>query len=459
MKKKNTFTFLFLANGLVLITIGIIIHLAVSILYKVENKIDQCMQNPGLSIKIDGMKYGQYSDDLAGITYDYPIFDIKEIDEKISGEVDKYVNNYKLSNLNSSSYLKVNYCIYAYDQDIVSIAFVSEQEVGDKKDTSVRAHTYDITYKKEFEIEDVLNNDTDFMSKISEIVYNRLIKEYEIKESELVVTMPVVTSNQEFLIDESGISVIYNSYDLSRNYDGIASIDIKWSELEGMVAKNWYYFGTSLLSESTEKYIALTYDDGPNPDTTTKLISVLDKYDVKATFFVVGYSVDRYPEVVEELLQHGHLVGTHTQSHKNLATVDAGTRKLEINNGTDKLNQIANNLGNKYKTVSLIRPPYGSRNDGVLADCKAAGLSVILWNIDSKDWVYREANAVALSVINDAKNNGIILMHDIYDSTVDATDIIIPELQRQGYKFVTVTELLALNGQSMKPGEIYSKGN
>jgi peptidoglycan/xylan/chitin deacetylase (PgdA/CDA1 family) len=185
------------------------------------------------------------------------------------------------------------------------------------------------------------------------------------------------------------------------------------------------------------KLVALTFDDGPSAVTTPRLLDILGEQEVKATFFVLGSRVKRYPEVVKRAAAAGHQVGSHTMNHKNLAKLSADAGAAEINNAATALREV---LGT---APTLMRPPYGEVNETVK---RLAGTPLILWSVDPQDWKYRNTDTVYQNVVSKTRDGSIVLMHDIYATTVEAAERIVVELKRVGYTFVMVDELIGARG-------------
>ena len=199
--------------------------------------------------------------------------------------------------------------------------------------------------------------------------------------------------------------------------------------------------------ESAVKAVALTFDDGPNPSTTNRLLDILKKYNVKATFFMLGERVSSGRECIKRMYDEGMEIGSHTYSHKQLTKLSYDNIKSEI----DKTNKAISEVIGENPTV--IRPPYGSYNDNVKS---LSGMPVILWSVDTLDWKSKNADAIFKVVTETTKDGSVLLFHDIYSTSVDAVERIIPELKKRGYEMVTVSELAELKGKSMNPGGVYT---
>lgn len=202
-------------------------------------------------------------------------------------------------------------------------------------------------------------------------------------------------------------------------------------------------------STNETKYVALTFDDGPISKTTSRLLDALDKYDAKATFFLVGNMAYYYKDTVKRIYDSGHEIGNHSYTHRDLTTLSTDDVIKEITQTSDLIKSITG------ANPTLVRTPYGSRNKTTDAVLKAYGFPSIMWNVDPLDWKYRDVNHVYNAVKDNLKDGNVILMHDIHATTVDAAINIIKNYSNKGYKFVTVSELAAIKNTQLIPGQTY----
>lgn len=184
------------------------------------------------------------------------------------------------------------------------------------------------------------------------------------------------------------------------------------------------------MSESPK--IALTFDDGPG-EATGRLLDELKERNVKATFFVIGEYAEKYPELIQREVEEGHIVGNHTYSHVDIAKLSEEEAKEEI----EKTNQIVKEISGA--TIEYIRPPFG---DGKRELEEQMNLMTVMWSVDPLDWTTENEEEIVNKVVTDTSENDIILLHDCYESSVNAAIRIIDILQAEGYEFVTVEELL-----------------
>ena len=179
------------------------------------------------------------------------------------------------------------------------------------------------------------------------------------------------------------------------------------------------------------KCVALTFDDGPSTD-TPPLLDLLKSKDVRATFFVVGLQIQKYPQDLPRMINEGHEIGNHTFHHKKLKTLLAAEVASEISSTQDLIYSVTG-----YRP-HIMRPPMGEFTPG---DPAMAQYPVILWNADPWDWKHRDSVRIDQEVMPQIKPGSIILLHDIYPTSINAVPAIIDTLKQQGYTFVTVSEL------------------
>lgn len=188
-----------------------------------------------------------------------------------------------------------------------------------------------------------------------------------------------------------------------------------------------------------EKCIALTFDDGPDSRYTTAILDILKEKKVKATFFVVGLQVSKFPEVLKRIDEEGHSIGNHTYNHKDLSKL---SKEQILKEMTTADAEIEKAIG---YTPTLFRAPYGAVNDALMEIMKEYNRESILWNIDTRDWAGTSAADMQKMIKKQAKPNGIILMHSFggkkIQNTVDALPGIIDELEEMGYTLVTIEQL------------------
>jgi peptidoglycan/xylan/chitin deacetylase (PgdA/CDA1 family) len=184
----------------------------------------------------------------------------------------------------------------------------------------------------------------------------------------------------------------------------------------------------------------MTFDDGPHPKLTPKLLDLLKERGIKATFFVIGKNVAEFPDIAKRIVDEGHEIANHSWSHPQLTKLGPAAFAAEIAQTNDAIEKATG-----VRPV-VMRPPYGAINSTLTKRLNEEyGLSVIIWSVDPLDWKIRNAEHVSSHIIKNAAPGAIILAHDIHASTVDAMPVTLDALQSKGYKFATVSELIAMD--------------
>lgn len=193
------------------------------------------------------------------------------------------------------------------------------------------------------------------------------------------------------------------------------------------------------------KYIAFTFDDGPGIY-TDKLLDSLEKYHSQATFFVLGNRVSSFKNELKREHALGMEIGSHTYSHKNLKTISSSSVKSEISKTNSAVSKV---IGEK---PTVLRPPYGNYNKTV---SKTAGVPMIYWTVDTLDWKYKNTKRVCNTILKNAGDSEIVLLHDIHETSVNGFIKALPKLRKKGYELVTVSELYQIKGKQLKKGVMY----
>lgn len=208
--------------------------------------------------------------------------------------------------------------------------------------------------------------------------------------------------------------------------------------------------GRSSSSKRETGRIAIGFDDGPSKNNTARVLDVLKAYDSRASFFLIGKLISGNEHLVQRMIREGHQIGVHGWDHLYLNALTAEECRINLRKTADGIKKACG------ITPGIMRPPGGYANENVLKAAEDLNMSVIGWCVDSGDWEYgATAHKVADSVLNSVYGGDIILMHDIHANTVDALEILIPELIRRGLVPVTLDELAAESG-GLKLGRVYN---
>ena len=277
-----------------------------------------------------------------------------------------------------------------------------------------------------------------FLLEYTEIKNRTYYEIYRKIKGESKYTLIITTSDTKYFDETviSGKTYVYKVRAVLKQKEGQLN-----GKCSNKVQKKYVRF------DKNKKMVALTFDDGPGKYTKA-ILKCLDKYDAHATFFVLGSQVNDYKSAVKKADLIGCEIGSHTFDHVNLTALSKKGIKSQINKTDKRLKAI---IGHG---ATLMRPPYGYVNSTVKKTVKKP---IVTWNVDTRDWETRNVSSTYSNVIKNAKDGSIILMHDIHGSTKKAVLKIIPELKKQGYQIVTVSELAEYKNIQLKNGKVYNK--
>lgn len=250
------------------------------------------------------------------------------------------------------------------------------------------------------------------------------------------------TNFEHFNFTDKGLEFIFPPYQVAYYAAGEVRITIPYEELIDILKPEYIknvkpslmipITKRNLEDFANKKLIAFTFDDGPSYKATNKLLDNLDKYDARVTFFVMGNRINEYADTLKRASSMGNLIGSHTYSHKNLLKLDNFAIIDEIRKTNDNIKKITNQ-DNIY-----LRPPYGNINSNIK---KIANMHTILWDLDTEDWKYKDRTRISNYIVSHAHDGAIVLLHDLYESSVDGALDAMSVLKDEGYAFVTIEEM------------------
>lgn len=201
---------------------------------------------------------------------------------------------------------------------------------------------------------------------------------------------------------------------------------------------------TQSRGPTDRQIVAMTFDDGPHPQNTPRLLDILRARNIKATFYVIGRSVDNYPQIVRRIVAEGHEIGNHTYTHRNLTKLSDSEMLRELTRTRDSIVKAS---GVQPRTM---RPPYGAllqRQRAMIH--QDFGYPTVLWSVDPRDWQRPGPSVVTSRILTNSHNGAIILAHDLHSPSVDAMPATLDGLLRKGFKFVTVSQMIAMKEASV----------
>ena len=395
------------------------------------------------------------STDNYDLKIDYPDIENKKIkqkvDEYVKKQKDDFLNNVKeVENLEQPKYdfnLRVNINDY---KDITHVYMLTFAYTGGAHYTRDDTSLYYDNKTKEFVDLKYFFKDEESFKKLSSIAYYYVLKLEDKKFDELWVkrgTDPTIDNYRHFNFKDEGLEILFPPYQIASWADGEIKIIIPYEEINDLLKEE--YRNTSkeeevvsiipevrdLTKYQDKKLIAFTFDDGPSETNTNYLLDNLDKYDAKVTFFVLGSRVNSNKETIKRAYLEGNDIGSHTYNHRNLNLLSDVALIDEVKKTNEAIKGV---IG---KSPTLLRPPYGNLT---ARGKELANMNIVLWNIDPLDWKYKDKNRVANEIIEHAHDGAIVLVHDIYKSSVEGALLAMEELQKQGYAFVTINEMAQL---------------
>lgn len=200
-------------------------------------------------------------------------------------------------------------------------------------------------------------------------------------------------------------------------------------------------------ADGDAQYVALTFDDGPSGRFTRRLLDGLKERDARATFLLCGYRIEDYPREAARIAAEGHEIGIHGYSHDSMYTMTETQVTAEIKKTAALL----------PGSAVFLRPPGGKYNDATRTAAEKAGVAILSWSLDPKDWACDDAATITARVVEKVRDGDMILLHDMSDSSVTAALKIVDLLQARGFQFVTASELAEIKGITPTPGKIYCR--
>ena len=422
-----------------------------------------------------------------------PLTQIDSVDELIEDWVEDLEDDFykevkkenKNLNENFRAHLNIQTDVIELSENIVTLVLNSYMFTGKSEGLNeIKPFTIDLKKKEQKNLSDVLNLDTKDHDKFIGLVEAEVKKNKELKDSiDFKVLNKNISKDNDFswLLNKDGIKLIFDENTvipasselvevnvpitkLNPILDKQISLDLNVQEKIDEEIKKEEEKQRKLAEEKRikerkeslknldqdKKYVAITFDDGPSTDVTPKVLDHLDKYDAVATFYMLGNQAKANAKIAKQVADKGHEIANHSVTHADLSSVSRQRVHDEIFNATSSIEKATG-----IRPTSF-RPPYGAINQNVLDKAKEINQPIILWSVDSLDWKSRNKDAIYSKVMNQMHSGAIVLLHDIHPETADALPSILSALTKQGYEFVTVTDLLQLTGEE-KIGPYHSQ--
>ena len=409
------------------------------------------------------------------VSIHYPVFGIQTIDLQLLSIVEEIQKEHReqlgqerqAASNDVQSDLLVDYQSYLVGDRTASVVLTVQQRFAtwDGPQARSTALVFDLVEGDLLEMEDIFQGN--YLERLSEEVrsYFEASTSYSDgtdKDSFLAGTTPDAANFSNFALTTDAVQIYFEEGTLFSDRTGVPVAEIPYDRLTGVLRIRTdgplLSVGAAPAVELTapapmaidkdRPMIALTFDDGPHPIVTPRILDLLKQYQARATFFVLGNRVDSYADVLQREYTEGHEIGNHSYNHPSLSKLRPEEIAYQVQETDERIAHLI------PTSPVLLRPPYGSVNDTVKASIQKP---FVLWSIDTQDWKNRSRDAIVKEVLDHVQDGDIILMHDLYATTADACEIILPALAKQGYQFVTVSELLAEREIIPAAGHVYAR--
>lgn len=355
---------------------------------------------------------------------------------------------YHVSNKKVSTNIDIDYPVFKNNKDVIIKRYL--KDVNTKNITNIK---YEIGKSNDYTTVLFKFYNKDNLENVETLIFNKN-KRISLQElfdiDKLKSTIESYENNKEKLTD-ANINILFNDKSTTfyiRENEKLKNLEIVNNELTE-AAKISLNLDESYHKEHTiqkeAKLVAFTFDDGPSKY-TLDIADILEEYNASATFFEVGYNIKAHPEITKELSERGFEIANHTTDHSKLTKLTEVKYLSKINDNNALFKELTG------KDMPYLRPPYGSYNDKIKA---SAGVPIVTWSLDTRDWESRNKDKVIEMVMNNIKEGDIILFHDLYESTRDAVKELMPLLKEQGYQAVSVGELFKSKGITLEAGTSY----
>ena len=305
-----------------------------------------------------------------------------------------------------------------------------------------------------------IDEDTGEELSIEDLIKEGKLEDFKNKELELLnlkypefIVQGIIdgNGNKVYLVKENEMIIYYYDYTYLYDVEEEITLKINYNEIH-----DYLDFTHLLDSEYTnedgyqyskdKKVVAITFDDGPSSKYNAKFLDVLARNKAHATFFMVGTMMQTCQKCVLDTYQSGNEVASHTYNHLNMKTSSIEDVNASIKKTDDLFYQITNDH------IEYVRPPYGAYNKTTLEN---VDYPLILWNLDTEDWRYRDVDHTVNYVMENVSDGSIILMHELYETSLQALEILLPKLYAEGYQVVSVGELASLKDKVLEAHHAY----
>lgn len=366
-------------------------------------------------------------------------------DEKPRKDIGLIIENIKSDNAN----LELEYESNPASSFKSLVYKVNEEQLKDVTFKNYKNIIIDTKTGEEITFEDMLkdNSISDFEAKEDELL--------RLKYPEFLVNGIKENKDQAgykfYYVKDNEVIIFYYNYLILDEYKSDLSLKINYNEIKDCLKYKVFLDDTyenenGYTYDKDKKVIALSFDDGPSSAYNSLILEELAKNKAHATFFMVGNMMQSCQKCVVDTYKSGNEIGSHTYEHMNIKTNSLD----KVNESLTKVNSLYNELTGD--NIKYLRPPYGAYNK---ANLENATVPFILWDLDTEDWRYRNVDHIVDYILENAHDGGIILMHELYQTSYEALKVFLPKLYMMGYNVVSIGELADIQGRSYEAGKAY----
>ncbi len=337
--------------------------------------------------------------------------------------------------------LNISFEMYEFEENYYSFLLQTKRSIPGKKPThSYNTVVMDNNNGNLISIDKLLNYNEESLKTLSSQIQALILNEDKFSHINQTAIKEQTSAKwgnfERFIIHEDHINFYFNNL-VEKQLNEPLNISLNLSLINPLLDDQ---FQIQMADETVatpvqteKKLVALTFDDGPHPDVTPLIVSILEKYNAKATFFMLGSRVQYYPDIARHVYESGHEVGNHTWNHPILTKMTEAQILKEYSTTEQAIIQA---IG---VPSTIFRPPYGATNELVKSVIPSPQFN---WTVDTEDWKHRSAEKLLPAVQQAVHKNAIILMHDIHLSTAHGLEAVLQFLQQEGYEFVTVSQMM-----------------
>lgn len=498
MKKEFRNRKIKMIDVLLTIMIVFLVMTAIVLIFSESNSSQQLKSVSSHTPKKDAIKIDQTDSKYEGIkivtetsndplvkyAIQYPQSENIEFNEEVKNHISLVKKSYLQSidevekdKNKKKSELNISFETYVDKNENYSFVLMNNESLpGSMQSSEIQTFHLNPKTGNQIGIKEIFKNDPDVIQEVTSRVRKKIQTNDELKKGLIghkmqIRTEPKWKNFENYTITEKKITFYFESGSLKDQTAGLQIVSISLKKMDDLLKPDYQVVGEPPVradepdtipeddikeekeqeesssdssveedsevqptseEKSNDKQIALTFDDGPDPHSTVQILEILKKYNAKATFFMLGSRVEYYPDTAKAVKDAGHEIGNHSWNHPDLSKLPLAKALEEIN----RTKAIIEKVTGEKPTV--FRPPYGAYTEQL---SKQTIPPIILWDVDTLDWKYRNSAKLFNEVKRSATNGSTVLMHDIHQSTADGLESVMAYLQSEGYTFVTVSEL------------------